>query len=81
MERESWNAVGEGVQQGRWRKIAGALLAVMGFFWLAKRAGWLPMDHGVPSVFWPLVVIAIGLSLFFARNNRPGRRPHSGDHG
>ena len=74
MEQVRGNTPGEGPQRGRWRKIAGIALAMVGFFWLAKRAGWMPMEHGHPTVFWPLVVVAVGLLLSFGRDHRAGRR-------
>ena len=58
-------------RRGGVRKLVGILLAVMGFFWLAHKAGWMPADHGHPAIFWPIVVIAIGLFMFFStRHNR-----------
>lgn len=58
-------------RRGGVRKLAGVVVAVFGFFWLAHKAGWMPVEHGHPAIFWPLVVIAIGLFMFFsARHNR-----------
>jgi len=58
-------------RRGGVRKLVGVLVGVFGFFWLAKKAGWMPVEHGQPAVFWPVVVIAIGLFIFFsARHNR-----------
>jgi hypothetical protein len=54
-----------GARRGGWRKPVGALLASMGLFWLSKKAGWMPIEHGHPAIFWPIVVIAVGLFIFF----------------
>lgn len=49
-------------KRGALRKIAGLLLFVSGVFWLAHKAGWIPMDHRT-GIFWPAIVIAFGLYL------------------
>lgn len=60
---------GEARRRGM-RKLAGVLVAVFGFFWLAHKAGWMPDEHGHPAIFWPIVVIGVGLFMFFsARHN------------
>ena len=68
----------------RWKghRIAGILLSAIGFFWLAKRTGWMGhetywMPHeaiGSP-IFWPLVVIAVGLLVLFGLGRR--QKKHS----
>ena len=73
MEMVPGNAPGKGAHRGRRQKVLGIALAVIGLFWLAKRAGWMPVEHGHPTVFWPLVVVAIGLLLFFGRDHWAGR--------
>lgn len=64
---------GEG-KRGRWHKLTGVLLAVIGFFWLAKKAGWMPTEHSHSAIFWPIVVMAIGLFVFF--HDRHGSNRH-----
>jgi len=75
MDITSGSALTPGTRTGRWQKMAGFALAVVGVFWLAKRAGWLPTDHDHPALFWPMAVIAIGLLLYFGRNH--GRDRHA----
>jgi hypothetical protein len=71
MAIETDNALmkGEG-KRGRWHKLTGVLLAVIGFFWLAKKAGWMPTEHSHSAIFWPIVVIAAGLFIFFSSRHR-----------
>ncbi len=54
------------------RKITGALMFVMGLFWFAKKAGWIPADHAHSTLFWPALAIGVGLFIFFGagRNKR-----------
>lgn len=67
-ESSSWK--GWLKRRGGLHKAAGALLTVIGIFWLAKRAGWIPEDHGHHTVFWPLVAIAIGLFMLSGARRR-----------
>lgn len=80
---ESANEVNRGnVKRRKGHKIFGFLLSVTGFFWLARKAGWMSHDtswvpheaNGSP-IFWPLVVIAIGLLIIFALGG--GSKKHS----
>ncbi len=58
-------------KRGGARKLVGILLATIGFLWLSKKIGWLPVEHGHPAILWPIVVIALGLFLFLgSRHNR-----------
>jgi hypothetical protein len=59
-----------GARRGGWRKLVGVLLAVIGFFWLSKKAGWIPIEHSHSAIFWPIVVIAVGLFIFFSSRHR-----------
>ncbi len=56
--------------RGRARELVGVLLAVMGLFWLAHKAGWIPAEHGHPAMFWPFIMIVIGLFLVFSTKHR-----------
>jgi len=60
-------------RRGGLQKISGIFLSVLGLLWLSKRAGWMPMDHGHPALFWPVVVLAIGLFLLVGSKHRHNR--------
>lgn len=57
--------------QGKGHKLVGTLLATIGFFWLAHKAGWIPVSEDGSVIFWPLVTIGLGLSILFG--SRHGR--------
>ncbi len=78
MDVEATNDAGRGIRkQGKGHKIIGFLLSVIGLFWLARKAGWVSHDTSwVPhhadgsTIFWPLVLIALGLFLIFGLKGR-----------
>ena len=48
----------------RGQQLTGGLLVLLGGFWFAHKAGWIPVSaEGLPF-FWPLFIIAIGLALW-----------------
>jgi hypothetical protein len=53
-------------RQGRWHKLTGILLAVIGFFWFAKKVGWIPVVAGEFITIWPVLTIMLGLWLAFS---------------
>ncbi len=55
-------------RDGRWHKLSGILLAVLGFFWLAKKVGWIPVAAGGSVIFWPALTIVFGLWLAYSRH-------------
>jgi hypothetical protein len=57
-------------RRGGLRKIAGVLVAVLGLFWLAHKAGWMTAEHGHSAIVWPIIVIASGLFLFFSDRHK-----------
>ncbi len=73
MDVEATNHVGSGfLKQRKEHKIIGFSLSVIGLFWLARKAGWVSHDMDwVPhhasgsTIFWPLVLIALGVFLIF----------------
>lgn len=46
--------------------ITGAVITIIGFFWLAKKVGWIPVAAGGSQIFWPILTIVLGLSVVFA---------------
>ena len=56
--------------QGHFHKLVGIGIALVGFFWLAKQAGWIPVEEGGSPVFWPIVAIAIGLAIIYRAGKR-----------
>ena len=51
-------------------KIAGMALSIIGFFWLAKKIGWIPVAAGGSLVFWPAVIIAVGIAIILSARRR-----------
>ncbi len=51
--------------QGRGHKLMGSLLTTIGFFWLAHKAGWIPVSDGGSVIFWPSVIMVLGLIVLF----------------
>jgi peptidoglycan biosynthesis protein MviN/MurJ (putative lipid II flippase) len=54
--------------------IAGAVIALIGFFWLAKKFGWIPVTAGGSVIFWPAVTIAVGIMIILSTRRRHARR-------
>jgi len=44
--------------RGRGQRLTGILLSLLGFFWLAKKAGWMPIASGT---FWPILLLGVGI--------------------
>ena len=72
IETDKSSVKGE-ARQGGLRRLVGVLLSVTGFLWLAKKAGWMPIEHSQSTIFWPVVVIAVGLLIFFSSRQRRTR--------
>jgi hypothetical protein len=53
-------------ERGKGHTIIGVVLAVAGFFWLAKKVGWIPVAVGGPAIFGPTVTIAVGIAIFLS---------------
>lgn len=52
-------------------QITGAVIAIIGFFWLAKKVGWIPVAAGGSPIFWPAVTITAGVAIvLLARSHR-----------
>lgn len=54
-------------------KLAGIFLMLIGFFWFARKVGWIPVEAGGPDIFWPVVVLALGLSILIGSRYRRNR--------
>ncbi len=54
------------IKHRRAHKLIGIVIAVIGFFWLAKKVGWIPAAASGSSIFWPVVVIALAVMVIFS---------------
>ena len=59
--------------QVKGHELVGTLLATIGFFWLAHKAGWIPVSEGGSVIFWPLVTIGLGLIILFGSRQGQAR--------
>jgi hypothetical protein len=50
-------------KKGRAHTLMGVLVFVFGFFWFSKKVGWIPVAAGGSTIFWPAVVMFIGLAM------------------
>lgn len=74
MQKEALNTHTKGEERHRdGHKIVGLLMAGVGFFWLAKKAGWIPVAAGGSGIFWPVVTIGAGLFMILAPRHRRKR--------
>ena len=60
-------------RHGHWHKLFGILLAVVGFFWLAKKVGWIPVAAGGAVIIWPVITIVLGLWFAFGKRRAKTR--------
>lgn len=56
------------------KRITGFLLIATGFFWLAKKAGWISATGAASSIFWPVVFIAVGAFILWGSHSKRNRR-------
>ena len=66
------NHTDHGTRRTKGHTIVGAALAVIGFFWLAKKIGWIPVALSGSVIFWPAVTIAVGIMITLS-----ARRSHT----
>lgn len=61
---------------GNGHRLTGLVLLVTGFFWLAHKAGWIPVHEGGSVLFWPLMTLIAGAVLLCLprRNKEEGER-------
>ena len=51
--------------------VTALILIVLGVLFLARNLGWTDLDLGrLLSTWWPLILIAVGLSLLLRRGTR-----------
>lgn len=50
-------------KKGRAHTLMGVLVSVFGFFWFAKKVGWIPVAAGGSAIFWPAVLMVVGLMI------------------
>lgn len=62
------NQTGHHKANGKGHKVTGMALSIVGFFWFAKKIGWIPAAAGGAGLFWPSVTIAAGLFMLIAIN-------------
>lgn len=61
------------LRKGRAHTLAGVLVFAAGFFWFAKKAGWIPVHPDGSPLFWPAVVMVVGLTMVLGlRRSRKG---------
>jgi len=61
-------------ERSKGHTIIGVALAVIGFFWLSKKVGWIPATVGGSAFFWPAVTIAVGIIIILSAKRRHTRR-------
>ena len=64
------NHMNHGVERRKGHTIIGVALAIIGFFWLAKKVGWIPVAAGSSLVFWPAVIIVLGIAIILSARRR-----------
>lgn len=50
-------------RRGGIHTLLGILISGVGFFWLAKKVGWIAISAGGSGVFWPVLVMVLGLAI------------------
>jgi len=55
--------------RGQGHRLFGFTLSAVGFVWLAKKFGWIPVSEGGLAIFWPFVVIILGLFIALRTRN------------
>ena len=55
--------------RGIGHRLFGFTLSAVGFFWLAKKFGWIPVAEDGLAIFWPFTVIILGLSIALRERN------------
>jgi hypothetical protein len=64
----------------RFHKLAGIFLMLIGFFWFAKKVGWVPVEAGGSGIFWPVVVLVLGIAILIgSRFRQAGKRTKTSD--
>jgi hypothetical protein len=67
--------------RGQGHRLFGFTLSAVGFFWLAKKVGWISMAESGLAIFWPLAIIILGLFIALRtcndRNNDAKKDVHT----
>jgi len=50
--------------------LVGIILVLIGFFWLAKKIGWIPAMAGGSVIFWPACTIALGVFIILGSRHK-----------
>ena len=56
-------------RRGQGHRLFGLTLSAVGFFWLAKKIGWIPVPEGGLAIFWPVAVFILGLFIALRTRN------------
>jgi hypothetical protein len=65
-----------GVKDRNGHMVLGCTLVGVGIVWMATNAGWIPALDG-PALFWPTVMIALGVFMAVFANHRRKRDKYS----
>jgi hypothetical protein len=64
-----------GAKNTKGHKLIGISLALIGFFWFAKKVGWIPVAAGGSAIFWPAVLFLFGVFILVGTGHR--RKKHT----
>jgi len=54
-------------------QVIGIVMLLIGIFWLAKKAGWIPVAAGSASIFLPVALIAAGTFMLIVKNHHKNK--------
>jgi hypothetical protein len=59
--------------RGQGHRFFGIVLAAIGFVWLAKKVGWIPVAVSGLTILWPIVIMVLGVFIILHANNEKRR--------